>query len=289
MGDSCCSPRSIGAVANYIQEVLGVHVHSIATGPTESQDVLSTYFGSVNAQVEQVCQQLREVPELAWGYNAIGFSQGGQFMRAVAQRCGGSPRMHTLITMGAQHQGIMNMPSCGSALGNGTAGPGGAKDNSLCSLMRRFIGQGVWLPYVRDDVVQAQYFKDPARMDEYLSYNRFLAALNNEHEEKNASYAAALGSLERFVMFLWEQDEMVVPKESGWFGVWDPEQNRVLDLEETRLYKEDWIGLRALHEDGRLERRRLDGGHMHLALEWFKEEVLLKYLAGNRTTGVGET
>jgi hypothetical protein len=31
-----------------------------------------------------VCAQLREVPELKNGYNAIGFSQGGQFIRVGA-------------------------------------------------------------------------------------------------------------------------------------------------------------------------------------------------------------
>jgi palmitoyl-protein thioesterase len=42
-------------------------------------------------------------PQLQNGYNAVGFSQGGQFLRAVAQRCP-SPRMRSLITIGAQHQ-----------------------------------------------------------------------------------------------------------------------------------------------------------------------------------------
>lgn len=83
------------------------------------------------------------MPELKGGFNAIGFSQGaaamneehhvraphcgtivqaeapgassgscsagGQFMRAVVERCQGTeangrPRMHTLVTMGGQHQ-----------------------------------------------------------------------------------------------------------------------------------------------------------------------------------------
>ena len=35
------------------------------------------------------------------GYNAIGFSQGGQFLRGVAQKC---PGMKNLISFGGQHQ-----------------------------------------------------------------------------------------------------------------------------------------------------------------------------------------
>lgn len=37
-------------------------------------------------------------------YNAIGFSQGSQFLRAVAQRC--PHGMKTLISFGGQHQGV---------------------------------------------------------------------------------------------------------------------------------------------------------------------------------------
>ncbi len=52
MGDSCCSQHSMGAVANSIRQALpGTFVHSVATGQGESGDVLSSYFGSVNAQV----------------------------------------------------------------------------------------------------------------------------------------------------------------------------------------------------------------------------------------------
>lgn len=37
-------------------------------------------------------------------YNAIGFSQGSQFLRAVAQRC--PQGMRKLISFGGQHQGV---------------------------------------------------------------------------------------------------------------------------------------------------------------------------------------
>lgn len=40
-------------------------------------------------------------------YNALGFSQGGQFLRAVAQIC--PQGMKKLISFGGQHQGIYGM------------------------------------------------------------------------------------------------------------------------------------------------------------------------------------
>jgi len=37
--------------------------------------------GNVNAQVEEVCDKLAGMKELEGGFNMIGFSQAGQFLR----------------------------------------------------------------------------------------------------------------------------------------------------------------------------------------------------------------
>ena len=41
----------------------------------------------------------------------MGSSQGGQFLRAVSQRCP-SPPMINLISVGGQHQGVFRLPWC---------------------------------------------------------------------------------------------------------------------------------------------------------------------------------
>lgn len=60
---------------------------------------------NANDQVAEVCRQLKADPKLKGGYNSVGFSQGGQFLRAVAQRCP-DPPMKNLISFGGQHQGV---------------------------------------------------------------------------------------------------------------------------------------------------------------------------------------
>lgn len=37
--------------------------------------------GNVNAQVQEVCDKLAGMKELEGGFNMVGFSQGGQFLR----------------------------------------------------------------------------------------------------------------------------------------------------------------------------------------------------------------
>lgn len=87
---------------------------------------------------------------MTWG----GPRAGGQFLRAVAQRCQGRgyPRMGVLVTMGGQHQGVMNVPECWNPSFNMTP-------SALCAAMQTVLGFGAYLPFIRDRLVQAQYFK----------------------------------------------------------------------------------------------------------------------------------
>jgi palmitoyl-protein thioesterase len=94
-----------------------VYVHSVMTGGNVILDEIGGFLGNMNTQVEQACKQLKEdeklmaASKLAGGVNAVGFSQGGQLMRAYVQRCN-DPPVKTLITMGGQHMGIAEIPGC---------------------------------------------------------------------------------------------------------------------------------------------------------------------------------
>lgn len=88
MGDTCCSPASLGKVIALLQrQIPGIYVRSLSLGASVAADLESGYFGDVNAQVATACAALAMDPKLQQGYNALGFSQGGQFLRAIAQRC----------------------------------------------------------------------------------------------------------------------------------------------------------------------------------------------------------
>lgn len=65
----------------------GVFVHSIATGAGEYGDVWSSFYGNVNKQVENVCEELADKDELSGGFHMVGFSQGGQFLRVCVAQC----------------------------------------------------------------------------------------------------------------------------------------------------------------------------------------------------------
>lgn len=271
MGDSCCSMGSMGSIKQLIEDKLGVFVHSIATGVGEYQDVWSSFYGNVNQQVGKVCGELASMEELKGGFNMVGFSQGGQFLRAVVQRCGRRlPPIHSLITLGGQHQGVANTPGCSVDLTGAAA--------KACTAMQLLLARGAYAPWVRENIVQAQYFKDPLQIDSYLRYNIFMPDINNERDDKNAAYADNLASLQRLVLFRFDEDTTVVPRDSAWFSFWDGAET-VIPLKEQPLYKEDWLGLRRLDEAGGLIFESAPGEHMQFTLKWFEEKVVDAYLA----------
>lgn len=72
-------------------------------------------------------------------------------------------------------------------------------------------------------------------MPAYLARNLFLADLNNERGTKDPQYAVNLASLEHLVLFRFQDDITVVPRDSAWFGFFDGQQ--LLQMEDTQLYQ----------------------------------------------------
>jgi palmitoyl-protein thioesterase len=61
---------------------------------------------------------------------------------------------------------------------------------------------------------------------------------------------------------MFEDDTTVVPKQSSWFA--DVNGTEVTELRKRDIYKDDWIGLKALDEKGGLVFETTPGGHMTL-------------------------
>ncbi|KAJ5161307.1 hypothetical protein N7492_006699 [Penicillium capsulatum] len=230
----------------------GTHVHLIRLADTGGSDRTATFFGNVTEQIQLVCEQIAADPILgqAPGINALGFSQGGQFLRGYIERCN-SPPVHNLVTFGSQHNGISEFQSCK---------PGDWVCNSIEGLLRA----GRWSDLVQSQVVPAQYFRDPTELDAYLEHSNFLADINNERARKNATYKAHLSSLNMFAMFMFANDTISIPRESSHFAEVNSTSGKVTPLQERAIYQEDWLGLRILDEQDKLDFRTVPGQHMQL-------------------------
>ncbi|XP_021230980.1 palmitoyl-protein thioesterase 1 [Numida meleagris] len=262
MGDSCCNPLSMGYVRDMVQRrIPGIYVLSLRIGSSLVQDVENSFFMNVNDQVREVCSQLAKDPHLKGGYNAMGFSQGGQFLRAVAQRCP-SPPMFTLISVGGQHQGVYGFPRC----------PG--ESSHICDWIRKMLDLGAYTQAVQEHLVQAQYWHDPLKEEDYRTKSIFLADINQERGI-NETYKKNLMALKKFVMVKFLNDTMVDPPISEWFGFYKSGQAKdTIPLKETLLYKEDRLGLQQMDKAGKLVFLGVEGDHLHFTEEWFCTHIL---------------
>lgn len=145
MGDDCCNNQSMGSITALIKQQLpGIHVHSVMVGKDASEDRTRGFLDNLlDSQLPLVCAGLKADHLLSGGFNAVGFSQGGLFLRSYVQLCN-DPPVHNLITFGSPHGGVAEVPNCQKS------------DGISCSTMRYLVGLGVYLEYVQKRVVQAQ-------------------------------------------------------------------------------------------------------------------------------------
>ncbi|XP_037805846.1 palmitoyl-protein thioesterase 1 [Lucilia sericata] len=260
MGDTCCFPFSLGSIKKLLQsELNNIYVKSLQIGENVVMDYESGFFIHPNTQVEYACHELAKDEKLKRGYNAIGFSQGGQFLRALAQRCP-LPPMKVLITMGGQHQGVFGLPKCPS------------HKSKTCEYIRRLLNTAAYDTWTQLELVQATYWHDPLDEEKYKSRSTFLADINNE-VFVNGLYADNLNKLEKFVMVKFMNDTIVQPKESQWFEFYKPGQDKeILPLKESPVYEQ--LGLNHMAANQKLMFLEAEGDHLQFNKTWFLEKII---------------
>lgn len=257
LGDSSGSDgiKAVGELADQIHP--GTFAYAVTLGADANSDRSATFFGNVTEQIEAVCAALAAHPILstAPAIDAIGFSQGGQFLRGYVERCN-NPPIRSLITFGSQHAGINEFRTCGNA-------------DYLCKGAMALLRFNTWSKFVQSRLVPAQYYRDLTDYDSYLENSNFLADINNERALKNEQYKKNIASLTNFVMYMFEDDTTAIPKQSSWFA--EVNGTEITPLRKQTQYKEDWIGLRQLDDKGGLRFRSITGEHMQITEEVLKE------------------
>ena len=264
LGDSAHSEGIDSFISQLKEAFPGLYVHSVTQdASSDSEDRRQGFFGHVNDQVQNACQQLAAIDELRDGFDAVGFSQGGQFLRAYVQRCN-TPKVRNLVTFGSQHMGIADLPACGPT-------------DLLCRVAEAALRGGIYTDYAQSHLVSAQYYrnpKDPKAFAAYLNKNDFIKDINNEGETTNVTYAKNLASLENFVMLMFDKDTTVEPKQSSWFASYPirngteidkvPNPDEPTPLRQSSIYLEDRIGLKKLDQRGSLVMELCHGIHMQI-------------------------
>ncbi|XP_061214915.1 palmitoyl-protein thioesterase 1 isoform X2 [Neopsephotus bourkii] len=123
-------------------------------------------------------------------------------------------------------------------------------------------------------LVQAEYWHDPLKEDDYRKNSIFLADINQERGI-NETYKKNLMALKKFVMVRFLNDTMVDPPISEWFGFYRSGQAKeTIPLKESSLYTEDRLGLQEMDKAGKLVFLGVKGDHLHFSEEWFYTSIL---------------
>ncbi|KAK6918646.1 hypothetical protein RJ641_017068 [Dillenia turbinata] len=136
----------------------------------------------------------------------------------------------------------------------------------VCILVDYLLELWVYSAYVQKHLAPSNYLKFPTDFNSYMKGCKFLPKLKNEAiNMRNTTNKERFASLEVLVLIMFEEDKVLVPKETSWYGCYpDGSFDTVLSANETKLYTEDWNKLKTLDEAGKVQFVSVPGNHLAL-------------------------
>lgn len=267
MGDFANDPFGMVPLGNAISDYLGgAYVLNVQIGESNIADIMNGFIMNLNDQVDYFANVVKNDTNLANGFNAIGYSQGNLVVRGYIERYNNPPILN-FISMHGTLAGVGSFPGC-------------AIDKYFCRAFAELLGALAYKPVFQLHLAQADYFRDPKKISEYLEGNIFLPDLNNEvTASTHANYASNWKSLNSICLVKALGDTVVIPNDSEWFGFFqDGTFDAIWNFKETPWYEQDLFGLRTLDEAGKVFFNVTDGNHLDFSTDYLLNLVGLYFV-----------
>jgi palmitoyl-protein thioesterase len=252
IGDSC-NNNGMKKITKYFADQLNTDAFCI-----ESAGGVGDWTTSFISQAEKACKEINNNPKLNGDFSVVGLSQGSLLARYIIEECKMPGRVKRYVSIGGPQMGVNKFPHCAS-------GP-------ICWVVNKVVDSAVYFSFIQHSIGPAGYFKDVVSYDNYLKGSTFLAELNNEKTNKNNEYKERMLNLERMVLIKFSGDSMIIPKETAWFQFND-KNGKLVDLDKSDFYINDYIGVKQLNEQKKIDFIELNGDHLA-----FDEDDIDKYM-----------
>eukprot|EP00238_Polyblepharides_amylifera_P009641 CAMPEP_0196578738 /NCGR_PEP_ID=MMETSP1081-20130531/7575_1 /TAXON_ID=36882 /ORGANISM="Pyramimonas amylifera, Strain CCMP720" /LENGTH=234 /DNA_ID=CAMNT_0041898049 /DNA_START=505 /DNA_END=1209 /DNA_ORIENTATION=+ len=230
---------------------------------------MNSYFMNMDKEVETFAKQMKADPKLQGGFNAIGYSQGNLVIRGYVERFN-DPPVFNFVSIHGPMLGVAGFPQCDMKA-------------SICKTIDHSLGILAYTSAVQNNLAQANYFRDPMRINQFLKGDLFLADVNNDRAGKeNWLYKENFSKLNKLVLVKAKEDTEIFPRESEWFGYYrDGGFDEILSMEDTVWYSEDRFGLKTLAEAGKIYKHETPGNHLQFSQEFLIEMVNTYFKEGH--------
>lgn len=243
IGDAC-ENRGMREITEYFSSQLGgVYAKCI-----ESAGGVNDWFTSFISQAKKSCEEIKKDENFQGDFSVVGISQGSLLARYVIESCDMPGRVKRYVSIGGPQMGVAKFPHCDKGI--------------FCSILNKLVDSAIYSTLVQSYIGPSGYFKNNKNYSKYLSHSTFLPELNNEKEEKDSNKKDRFSALEQIVLIKFSKDTMILPKETAWFQFVD-EKSQLVELKDSDFYINDYIGVKKLVEENKINFVELEGNHLN--------------------------
>ena len=233
-----------------------VHVLNILNGN-------KSLFTNMKTQMQIIRETILSDPKLKDGFNFYGESQGALEARVYVSKFSDLP-VYNLIALNGPQAGVGECAKIEKP-----------PFRQICANLATLLQIYDW-PFCSF----CNYWKDNRDKIKYRKHSKWLAEINNEdgiYGSINQTYVKNMESLNQYVVVRATKDKIVQPSYSAFHQYWewgDKNRSKIIDLNETEGYKNNWLGLKTLNERGDYIMKEFDGDHVSYSMQWWRANIL---------------